>query len=81
MTSPNDKTVEIKRPNQLEKMLDLARKLSANMIFVRVDFYSINDEIYFGEFTFHPGGGNINFVPQKYDKIVGDMLQLPLKNK
>lgn len=76
MTSPNDKNVEIKRPAQLEKMLEFAEKLATNIPFLRVDFYSIGDKLYFGELTFYPGCGFIDFHPQKYDLILGDMLNL-----
>ena len=77
MTSPNDKNVIINRPEMLDRMLDFAHKLSEGKTFVRVDFYSINSSIYFGELTFHPGAGLIDFHPKKFDKILGDMLILP----
>ena len=77
MTSPNDPNVEIPRPKKLEEMLDLCRKLSEKEIFVRVDFYSIGDEIYFGELTYFPGAGVIDFHPDNYDYVLGEMLELP----
>lgn len=77
MTSPNDKDVIIPKPKQLEKMLDYARKLSAGVTFLRVDLYSIGDKIYFGELTFHPGSGMIDFHPKEYDRKLGDMLIIP----
>ena len=76
MTSPNDRTVDIPRPQKLNELLDLCRILSKNEPFVRVDFYSINERLFFGELTFYPGAGCIDFHPDKYDYIVGDMLQL-----
>ena len=79
MTSPNDKNVEIAKPESLSQMLDYARMLAKDIPFVRVDFYSIYTNIYFGELTFFPGSGMIDFHPRKYDKIVGEMLKLPLK--
>lgn len=78
MTSPNDKNVEIPRPRQLVNMLEYARRLSAGITFLRVDFYSIGDIIYFGELTFYPGTGMIDFHPKEYDKKLGDMLTLPI---
>ena len=81
MTSPNDKDVKIKKPETLNEMLEFARKLSKGIIFVRVDFYSINSMIYFGEMTFHPGSGMIDFHPKEYDKILGEMLVLPIINE
>ena len=80
MTSPNDINVKIEKPKQLNLMLDKARQLSKGIPFVRVDFYSINDNIYFGELTFHPGSGLIDFHPREYDKIVGEKLALPIES-
>ena len=79
MTSRNDKNIRIPRPKQLNKMLDLARALVKNLVFARIDFYSINENLYFGEITLCPGSGLIDFHPKKYDKIIGEMLQLPKK--
>ena len=58
-------------------MLEFARNLAKNTIFIRVDFYSIGDKIYFGELTYHPGCGMIDFHPDEYDRILGDLLVLP----
>lgn len=80
MTSHNDKNVVIPRPEKLDLMLQLASKLAEDTIFVRVDFYSIYDKLYFGELTFHPGTGLIDFHPDKYDLILGDMLKLPYES-
>lgn len=77
MTSHNDPNVNIPRPERLEDMLNIARKLSENAIFVRVDFYSINEKIYIGELTYYPGGGCIDFHPDEYDIKLGNMLKLP----
>jgi len=81
MTSPNDRNVAIPRPEQLDKMLEYARKLSKGITFLRVDFYSINSKIYFGELTFHPGSGWIDFHPKEYDYKLGEMLSLPIDRK
>ena len=57
-------------------MLDIARRLSEGMNFVRVDLYIHNHQVYFGEITLHPGGGCDFFLPDKYDYILGDMLRI-----
>lgn len=77
MTSPNDKNIKISKPESLNQMLDYARMLAKDIPFVRVDFYSINSHVYFGELTFHPGSGMIDFHPKEYDGIIGEMLNLP----
>lgn len=66
----------IKRPEQLEEMLEIAEKLSKEIPFVRVDLYETNGNVYFGEMTFFPSAGFEGFKPKEYDKILGDMLQL-----
>lgn len=44
----------IGRPEQLQELLECARRLSADEEYVRVDFYIIDGQIYFGELTFTP---------------------------
>lgn len=44
------------RPETLEKMVNLAEKLSEPFPFVRVDFYECDGKVIFGEFTFTPTG-------------------------
>lgn len=65
------------KPIGFECMLNLAEVLSAGIPFLRVDFYEINNKIYFSELTFSPGSGYTPFIPQEYDRICGDFLQLP----
>ena len=57
----------------------LAKKLSKDFLFVRVDFYNVNGKIYFGELTFYPGNGTEIFTPQKWDYKFGSFLKLPIK--
>jgi len=68
--------IKIQKPKCLEQMLDSARKLSAGKIHVRVDFYVIEDKIYFGELTFYNAAGNTGFNPPQWDKIFGDWMTL-----
>nr|WP_286943505.1 ATP-grasp fold amidoligase family protein [Allomuricauda sp.] len=67
----------VKKPEKLSKMVELATILAANFPYVRVDFYYVKQQIYFGEMTFYPGDGRQEFRPDKYNKIVGDYLKLP----
>ena len=48
---------EYEKPAEFEQMKTLAAKLSANIPFVRVDFFDVDGRIYFGEFTFYDWGG------------------------
>lgn len=66
----------IKKPKKLKEMLRLAKKLSEDFDYVRVDLYNIGEEVYFGELTFTHGGGYEKFFPEKYDRIYGDKLKM-----
>lgn len=70
-----DKKLEI--PRTRLKMIELAEKLANKHSFLRVDFYSINGKIYFGELTFYPASGMGKFVPEEWDGIMGSWLNLP----
>ena len=60
-------------------MIELAEKLAQNIPFVRVDFYEIEAQIYFGELTFFPGSGFEAFTPEEWDYKIGSWLTLPQK--
>lgn len=66
------------KPKTLDKMLAIAQKLSdyVDNTFVRIDLYDINGRIYFGEFTFYPGGGFEAFQPIEWDYTMGSWIDL-----
>ena len=68
----------IEKPSCLELMLELAKKLSAGKIHVRVDLYVINGNIYFGELTFYHGSGFRKFDQPEWDRAFGDWMTLPI---
>lgn len=68
--------VEPQRPVRYSEMQTMARKLAKGMPFSRVDLYEINAHTYFGEITFYPGSGMGEFRPEKYNDLLGQMLQL-----
>ena len=68
---------EVERPKTLEKMLEIAARLSQGFPFMRVDLYEFGSEVFFGEMTFYPGGGWELFDPPEYDERLGELLQLP----
>jgi hypothetical protein len=69
----------IKKPDNFDQMVSIASKLSQGIPHVRIDLYSINGNIYFGEFTFFHDGGFVPFVPEKWNKILGEWIELPSK--
>ena len=79
--SPSDPNVIIKRPKQLNEMLNLARVLSKNYPHVRIDFYYANDNIYFGEITFYHESGFGKFLPESYNYQLGSWIELPFRKK
>ena len=64
------------RPDELGLMIHLAEKIAADIPFVRVDFYVISGQIYFGEITFFPASGFVPFVPDGWDEKIGNWLSL-----
>lgn len=77
---PNANNI-INKPAGFEEMKELARKLSAGIPHVRVDFYNINGHIYFGEMTLFHWGGFVKFDPQEWDNIFGNWITLPSKQQ
>ena len=41
------------------------------------DFFVSNSRVYFSEFTFYTDAGFEPFVPDKWDILLGNMIQLP----
>lgn len=69
-------TKKMQKPQQFDEMIKLAEKLSKNIPHVRVDFYIINNQVYFGEMTFFDAAGFDKFTPEKYDEILGNYIDL-----
>ncbi len=68
---------KIDRPDNWELMVELAERLAKDIPFVRVDLYSVQDRVYFGEMTFFPAAGFGEFVPVEADRTIGGLLHLP----
>ncbi len=64
----------LEQPKNFDRMIEIARLLSHNIIHVRIDMYNINGKIYFGEFTFHNSGGIIKFDPPYWDEAWGELI-------
>lgn len=67
------------KPVKFELMKELASKLSQGFPHLRVDFYEVDGEVFFGELTFFHHGGWTPFTPEKWDYIFGAEIKLPLK--
>lgn len=67
------------KPQKFEQMKQAARKLAEGIPQVRVDFYEIDGEFYFGEMTFFHCGGFERFHPDSVDITWGEWISLPQK--
>ncbi|WP_112059111.1 ATP-grasp fold amidoligase family protein [Helicobacter fennelliae] len=67
----------IEKPKVLPLMLEISRKFSKDLGYLRCDFYLQNNEIlHIGELTFTPGGGTLPISPREYDKKLGDLWKI-----
>ena len=66
-----------KKPKLLKKLLKLASILSKNFITARIDFYIINQRIYFSEITFTSYSGYGAITPRSFDLLLGSFIKLP----
>lgn len=66
------------RPQKLEKMLVLSEQLAENMYQVRIDWYIVEGNLYFGEMTFFDGAGFIPFENKEDDFLLGSWINLPI---
>ncbi len=79
---PTDPDADVISPgaDTVRKMFDMAEKVAngidKSLPFLRVDFYVVNNQIYFGEVTFYHGAGIERFDPQEYDRKLGDMMDI-----
>ena len=65
------------KPKNFELMKKLAAELCKDFVHVRVDFYEIEDKVYFGEMTFTPAAGFIKWNSKGTDELFGDLMTLP----
>ena len=70
-------TPEYSKPENFEKMKELAAILSKDIPFVRIDFFNANGRLNFGECTFYDWAGFKPFVDWTWDERLGDLLILP----
>ena len=68
--------VDLPKPENFEKMKELAAKLTQGMPFARADFYNIDGRVYAGELTFYPYTGMHKLEPEGWDEKLGQMVDL-----
>lgn len=68
----------VPKPYHFEKMMELAKILSKDFPFVRVDFFDTKEKLYLAELTFYPGGGVTPYHPEAFNKELGDRLNIEI---
>ncbi len=69
----------IQKPANFDGMVEIAARLSSGFPYVRVDLYSVEGKVFFGELTFYPDSGLSPFSPDEYNYFFGDLFGLPVK--
>lgn len=66
----------IPKPEKMDEMFELAKKLSEGIRYLRVDLYCAENKIYFGELTFFPQSGFDTDILVETDELFGSYLDL-----
>jgi hypothetical protein len=67
---------EVRKPPNLERMLDVAGSLASGLDFIRVDLYDLGNRVAFGEMTCMPQNGCGRFTPVRWDRELGQHWRL-----
>ncbi|GEN51429.1 ATP-grasp fold amidoligase family protein [Alkalibacterium pelagium] len=66
----------IPKPVKLHEMVDISRKLSKGMPFARIDLYNTGSQVFFGEITFYPVSGYMDFAHKETNLLLGSWIDL-----
>ncbi len=72
---------KIDKPEFLEEMLYLSKKLSQDLPQARIDWYYANNQLYFGEITFFDASGYDVFDPSEWNYRLGSWIDLSIIKK
>lgn len=72
---PNSGKV-IPKPKYLKKMIEISEILTEGIPHARIDFYEVNDKLYFGEITFFHWSGFKKFEPDYWDEVFGNWIDI-----
>lgn len=67
----------VPKPKNMDRMFEIASRLSEGIPYLRVDLYNIDGQIYFGELTFFPRSGCDNNLLPETDELFGSRIKLP----
>ena len=68
--------VIFEKPKNLKLMIEYSKKLSEDFVFVRVDLYNINGNIYLGEMTFAPSNLYFNLKDKNQSIKLGKLIDI-----
>ena len=66
----------IEKPINLDLMIHYSKQLSKEFVFVRVDFFEINNTIYLNELTFTPSNAMMKFKNKEQSLYLGNLLDI-----
>ena len=69
--------IPYEKPGFLQEMRELSERLSSGLPQLRVDWYYVSGQLYFGELTFFDGSGFDTFEPMEWDYKLGSWINLP----
>jgi hypothetical protein len=69
----------LSRPKSFEQMKKMCRVLAKGFPFVRVDWYEVGGQPVFGELTFTPAAGFIDYYTPDFLQTLGRQIKLPPK--
>lgn len=70
----------LEKPVFFDEMIELSEILAKDIIHVRVDWYFVNNQLYFGELTFFDGSGFVPFENKEDDVLLGSWIDLTNNN-
>jgi len=65
-------------PGNFKGMITIAGELGRSFDFMRVDLYSVDGDVFFGELTPYPASGLEQFDPASFDSELGAKWELPV---
>lgn len=65
-----------KIPDNIDRMIDIAKRLSSDFPHVRVDLYNVKGQIFFGELTFYNASGYMQYDPDDFDITIGECFDI-----
>ena len=63
--------INYEKPEQWDEIIRISEIIAKDIPYLRVDFYIIDNRLYFGEATFYTWAGFMNFQPKEWDLKLG----------